>query len=366
MEEYILELNGVVDSYGYMRSNIKWRLSQNAGKPVRCKVNSLGGSVNDAITISKLFEEHGNVVVEFVGFCASAVTWMAFGAKRIEMHEDSLWLCHKSSVMVSLYDTMNAEDLEAAIKKLQINKQQAEAVDLIIAKKYFDRCGAKEKTIKNVLDLMSGETWLTAEDCMAWGFVDVVIPGINKVSNEYRCELIENCAAMNIPVPRFPGHSLFAQEDSLAERVFGKIKRFLNPSDKTDSENIINPNTITTMNEQFTSLNALLGVAGFEETSGNIALSAEQMKTINDALNRAAGLKPVIEEAKASLDEISPAVKSITGLKNKILAVCALVNRIPSGVPSTRQPVTDGNAQDFTDSKVDPVNSYFDNEEEIL
>ena len=95
MNEVVLEVNGMIDHYGWQRTNIRYFLNKNKGNAVRLKVNSFGGSVNEAIAISKLLEDHGNVTVEFIGFCASAVTWMAFGAKTREMHEDSLWLCHK-------------------------------------------------------------------------------------------------------------------------------------------------------------------------------------------------------------------------------------------------------------------------------
>ena len=69
MNEVVLEVNGMIDHYGWQRTNIRYSLNKNKGNAVRLKVNSFGGSVNEAIAISKLLEDHGNVTVEFIGFC---------------------------------------------------------------------------------------------------------------------------------------------------------------------------------------------------------------------------------------------------------------------------------------------------------
>ena len=55
---------------------------------------------------------------------------------------------------------------------------------------------------------MKEERWIPADECLSWGFVDHVIPGINKVSNDFRSLMIENCAALNLPVPIFPEYEL--------------------------------------------------------------------------------------------------------------------------------------------------------------
>ena len=175
MKEYIIDLFGDITNWGYSRNYIKYYLDQAGKNPVRLRVTSFGGNVNEAIAISKLLEEHGDVTVEFIGFNASAVTWMAFGAKRIVAYEDTLWLAHKSSVAVSFYGAFNADSIEEKIKELQNKKQMAEALDLIIAKKYADYTG---KTIEEIFGLMGESKWLTAQEAKDWGFVNEVLPGM--------------------------------------------------------------------------------------------------------------------------------------------------------------------------------------------
>lgn len=361
MEETVLEINGMIDHYGWQRSNIRYFLNRNKGKKVRCKINSWGGSVNEAIAVSKMFEEHGNVVVEFIGFCASAVTWMAFGAQSREMHEDSLWLCHKSSVPVEVYGMMNADELEAAITKLQNEKKSSDAIDLIIAKKYTDMCAPKGKSIKDVFDLMKQERWLPASDVLEWGFIDSIIPGINKVNNEYRNLMVENCAALNFPVPVFPVPE--EKGEDLADRIINGIKSLFQRDNKTENpNNNTNPKTETQMNKQFIAVNTLLAIEGLAENDGKVELTIDQMQKICDALTAAEADKKTVEDAEKALDGMSDNIKSITGLSNKVNAVKAVVNLIPTGAPAGTQLPPKSQSVDYSESKKDPVNDYFNEE----
>ena len=363
MNEVILEVNGMIDHYGWQRTNIKYFLNKNKGNAVRCKINSLGGSVNEAIAISKLFEAHGNVTVEFVGFCASAVTWMAFGAKSREMHEDSLWLCHKCSIPVNLYGNMNTEQLDAAIKDLENKKKNEEAINLIIAKKYADLCSGKGKNLKDVFDLLKQERWLPAEDVLAWGFIDRIIPGINKVTDEYRNLMIENCAALEFPMPVFDSGTLGKQvaEDDWASKLLNAIKTlFVKNMEDNNLKN--NPKIELIMNKTFVAVNILLGVDGFNEKEGKIELTVEQVKTICNELDKLAANKKTVEDAEKILDSMSENIKVISGLSNKINAVKAVMDMLPSGTPAGTQ-IPPKAAVDFSEDKKDPVNDYWDNED---
>lgn len=364
MNEVILEVNGIIDHYGWQRTNIRYILNKNKGNAVRCKVNSWGGSVNEAIAISKLFEEHGNVTVEFIGFCASAVTWMAFGAKTREMHEDSLWLCHKSSIRVDIYRTMNADQLSETIKKLENEKKNQEAVDLIIAKKYVDMCADKNKTLSDVFDLMKQERWLNASEVLEWGFIDNIIPGINKVSDDSRNLIFENCAALNFPLPALPEPKVDDQDNStLVERIVDSVKAIFKPMEKpedvSEEQESINPiNNPTVMNKNFVMVNALLGVEGLAENNGTVELTIEQLQTICNALKEADNNKQSVTKATEALDAISPNIKSITGLENKIQAVAVVINMVPKGIPAGNDLPKDDPQDIFAETAKDPVNSY--------
>lgn len=348
MKECIIDLFGDITNWGYSRNYIKYYLDQAGKNPVRLRVTSFGGNVNEAIAISKLLEEHGDVTVEFIGFNASAVTWMAFGAKRIVAYEDTLWLAHKSSVAVSFYGAFNADSIEEKIKELQNKKQMAEALDLIIAKKYADYTG---KTIEEIFGLMGESKWLTAQEAKDWGFVNEVLPGKMNKNSSAATNLFE---AMGLPpVPEVKTDN--TKEDTLVNRIVDGIKGIFKNED-TNHDKIIN----TVMNKEFLSVNKVLNIEGFEVADNKVTLTVEQMKIINTALTNAG---QEIDQADnkyngllAKIDGLSDVVKNAADEDAKIEAIRDIVNKIPASV------VNDNNGgngnRTFNDVAVDPINRF--------
>lgn len=348
MKEYIIDLFGDITNWGYSRNYIKYYLDQAGKNPVRLRVTSFGGNVNEAIAISKLLEEHGDVTVEFIGFNASAVTWMAFGAKRIVAYEDTLWLAHKSSVAVSFYGAFNADSIEEKIKELQNKKQMAEALDLIIAKKYADYTG---KTIEEIFGLMGESKWLTAQEAKDWGFVNEVLPGKMNKNSSAATNLFE---AMGLPpIPEVKTDN--TKEDTLVNRIVDGIKGIFKNED-TNHDKIIN----TVMNKEFLSVNKVLNIEGFEVADNKVTLTVEQMKIINTALTNAG---QEIDQADnkyngllAKIDGLSDVVKNAADEDAKIEAIRDIVNKIPASV------VNDNNGgngnRTFNDVAVDPINRF--------
>ena len=364
MNEVILEVNGMIDHYGWQRSNIRYFLDRNKGKAVRCKINSPGGSVDQALAISKLFEDHGNVTVEFIGFCASAATFMAFGAKAREMNEDSLWLCHKCTVPVSVYGNLNEEQLDATIKELERIKKNEEVINLVIAKKYLSKCSAKGKTLQDVFNLLKQEKWMDAETVMEWGFIDKIIQGASTMTEDYRNMMVENCVHMNLPSPfedktnpvvdKSTEQKDMTEGNDLVNRFVNAVKAIFTPIEKVEDNN---PNIQTIMNKTFVMVNALLGVEGLTENNGKVELTIDQLQKICNALKDADDNKQSVTKATEALDAISPNIKSISGLENKVQAVAVVINMVPKGVPAGPQLPTDDKV-DFSETAKDPVNEF--------
>lgn len=349
MNEVIITLFGSISQYWYDKNYMKYFLDKAKGKPVRLKVTSYGGDVAEAVAISNLIAEHGDVTVEFIGFNASAATWMAFGAKRIEMHADGMWLAHKCSVSVDIYGALNADQLDDKIKELQSSKQSAEAIDLMIAKKYADRSG---KSVKDVLSLMKESKWIAADEVKEWGFVDEIIPGINKrakVTDE-----LSNCfSAMGLPIPVVEDKQ--QAEPTMVEQILAGIKNLFKQEEK---KNINQP--LTNMRKEFLSVNQILNVEGLNESDGKITLTVDQVKAINDAIKAAKEgqtnaentLKGVIDD----LDSLSDQVKSAADNKAKVQAIRDILDKIPGTKTSTNKESDEKNK--FADIATDPINEY--------
>lgn len=331
---YKQRISGSVDGYGWFRWNVQTALSNHKDEEVHLIIMSPGGVVNEAIAISDLLAEHGNVTIEFSGLAASAATWLAFGAKRVIMHEDTLWLCHKSSAPVTEWSQMTADELQSYIDKLQGQKKSLEVIDAIIAKKYLDRASSKGKTLQQIVELMKEERYLPAADCLAWGFVDEVLP--TKSSNDEGSVTVNNefLGAIHLPlldesaktVEETGGEPV--NETSIAERIIQKLASFFKnngqsaPDSETNTQNNNKPQKI--MNKDYVSVNALLQVEGVEVTDGKVTLTVDQIAAIENALKAS-------NEAEKALDEVSPKVKTITGLQNKVAAVTLMLDNAPVG-----------------------------------
>ena len=339
MNETVITLFGSIDRYWYNKNYLKYFLDKAKGQPVRLKVSSPGGDVAEAVAMSSLMSEHGNVTVEFISFNASAATILAFGAKSIEMHEDGMWLAHKCSLGIDIWGHLNADQIEDVIKELQNKKKSAEAIDLMIAQKYINRSG---KTLKEIITLMEEERWMPATEAKEWGFIDKVIPGTHKkpqVTNE-----ITDCfTALGLPLPVIASEEKPESGDkNLVSQIINGIKGVLSTGNKTD---ISNSNTVISMRKEFTFVNQILNCEGVEEKDGKILLTVESLKAINDAIKTANDAKTKAEHdfetantAKETaenslaavvndLDSLSDSVKNATDNKAKVQVIRNIVGK---------------------------------------
>ncbi len=359
---YRQRISGSIDGYGWFRWNVQNALSSHKSEEVHLIIMSPGGVVNEAIAISDLLAEHGNVTIEFSGLAASAATWLAFGAKRVIMHEDTLWLCHKSSAPVNEWSRMTADELQSYIDKLLGQKKSLEVVDAIVAKKYLDRASSKGKTLQQVVELMKEERYLPAADCLEWGFVDEVLPTKSEVEGTPVSNELLN--AIHLPLmadeqqqqqQQQAGSAAAAaapsEDSSLVDRIVNGVKSLFTANHHVEepatdeTQNTNQPQT--NMKKDYVSLNALLQIEGVEVTDGKVTLTADQIAAIENALKAS-------KEAENALDEVSPKVKAMTGLQNKVAAVTLLLDNAPvTPVQVNRTPSK--NSNEVTVEGGDPI-----------
>ena len=376
MNETVITLFGSIDQYWYNKNYLKYFLDKAKGQPVRLKVSSPGGDVAEAVAMSSLMAEHGNVTVEFISFNASAATILAFGAKSIEMHEDGMWLAHKCSLGIDIWGHLNADQIEGAIKELQNKKKSAEAIDLMIAQKYINRSG---KSLKEIITLMEEERWMPATEAKEWGFIDKIIPGAHKkpqVTNE-----ITDCfTALGLPLPVVASEEKPEPEScdkSLVSQIIDGIKGLFPTGNRTD---ISNSNTVISMRKEFTFINQVLNCEGVEEKDGKMQLTVENLQAINDAIKAANDAKTKAENdltaantaretAEGSLtavindlDSLSDSVKNAADNKAKVQVIRDIVTRIPGTGTVSHQEANEDNR--LADIATDPINS-FENESHL-
>ena len=385
-----IKLNREIDSWGYARYLLEYDLSQiPAEEPVILEVDSLGGDVMEAISISNMLQERGNITAHIVGFCASAATWLCYACDKVIINDDCAFLIHKCSTYVDAWGMMNADEIEQLIDKLKSEKKSNEAIDLIIANKYVKHAAGKTD-MKGILKLMKEERWILPTEALSLGLVDEVSTDhfLSKTNMAARLHVMNKMTNLP-PLPDFltqsvsqeaaaPAHPFSADSGSAAapaqpfsvgsgsaaaptqqptangqqpttptqqpERSFlqqlkaalteffgGSVARLapITPSsDRFRADGPLTPQTSTTntiMNQEFTFINSLLGCEHLEETDGRISLSVDDLKKINDRL---AEMETLTTERDAARQDLTDATTAIDGISDEFAALPTIAEKV--------------------------------------
>jgi ATP-dependent protease ClpP protease subunit len=159
---------------GVTAKSILQKLSA-AGKlnTIRMRINSLGGNVFDGLAIYNLIRDRADkgtaVEVDVDGIAASAASIVAAGGTTIRLAANAFMMIHNSWNITA----GNAEELEKHAEVLR-------KIDVSMARTYAE-CSArrgKNVTEARFAELMSAETWLTAEQAVELGLADAVAPAM--------------------------------------------------------------------------------------------------------------------------------------------------------------------------------------------
>lgn len=297
-KNYHLHLKGTVGYWDFSADYVDYVLDKHKDERVNVLIDSLGGSVATALSISSAFKRHGNVHVHYVGMNASAATIASLGAARVTIDTNAMYLVHKCSQMVFKWDLLNADQLQQLIEECEQAKKDLDKIDLNIAGGYAARC-KKEK--EDLLELMRVGGWLNAEEALAWGFVDEITDFDEDEEPKVTEEVVDFMAAHGIPVPDLP---LNEEKQSLLHQ----IKEFLRKVYPNES-NKQTTNTATAMKKNFTMLASMLMLQTLEcEEGGTCQLSDEQLGTIEAQVKLLTQAK---ESAQQQADEREQTIKDL-------------------------------------------------------
>ncbi|MDR3142972.1 MAG: Clp protease ClpP [Tannerellaceae bacterium] len=365
MAKNLITVNGSIDRYSYSSAYFMYMLKNCDSGPVRVKVNSYGGDVNEALNICNQIAEHGDITVEYISFNASAATLFGLYAKESIINSDSLFLIHKATVWVSNWGTMNDDQIEDAIKEMQKQKKTAEATTLTLAKCFADKSG---KPVAEILTMMKEAKWLTAEEAVNAGFVDKVTESKCKKKPAVSNDLAAIFSANGIPLPFAETENEEPEENAIMSalsELTGTLKNIFPKNHKTDF-----------MNKDFQFLNKTVGVDGFEVKNETVAVSLAQLTALNDALKKAeeektanaTALTSACSERDAAKNDLESVITGLNGLDNtvkdaqdnaaKIAAVKALIESRP-GVPANNGEGKDNHPGSGDEFVYDDVNNFF-------
>lgn len=136
-------------------------------------INSPGGDVFEGLAIHaqlKRFASSGReVVVHVDGLAASAASFVAMAGTRVLTAENAMWMVHRASAAV--FAAGNAGDMHQHADDARELAALLEKIDLEIAELYAARSSIDTDTW---LELMSAETWFTADEAFQHGLTDEV------------------------------------------------------------------------------------------------------------------------------------------------------------------------------------------------
>jgi ATP-dependent Clp protease protease subunit len=340
MSAKIIVIDGYIGPFGYSKQFIRNELSGQSKNPVTIKISSLGGSVDDALNIYDQFVEHGNVTAELSAFVASSATLVSLGAKTVRMNENSFYLIHKAMNWVDEWGTMNEDEIESLIAKLEAQKQQLAKITLQLAKMYVKKTG---KPLDEIINLMKQETWLTAEEAKTWGFVDEVFAPDIVVNYLNNLQMVAMITSNGFPEPPRKMHqnktTTPVDEDSFFERIWNRL---LNKQKEVTPKN-----KKIEMKKQFSHLNTSLGIEALEGTDEGIFLNEGQLRLIEERLE---ANQQIISERDSAIMErdtatanlaaafdpfnaIDPTIATAVTPDAKVAAIRALLAARPAAAP---------------------------------
>jgi ATP-dependent protease ClpP protease subunit len=155
------------------KDTVKKALNEAGGQDVLINISSSGGSIIEGMAISEMIALYsGKTTTRGIGIVASAATIILMAGKKKEMTKNSFFMMHNSWGGVE----GNVFELEKTIELLRMFDEQMAAIYTAqLESKGKLIGGSKEKTLEEVKKMMSAETWLTAEEALEMGFIDMIV-----------------------------------------------------------------------------------------------------------------------------------------------------------------------------------------------
>ena len=167
-----------IGTFGVSAQSFVEEIKEYEGKELAIHINSLGGEVFDGMAIYSIIQRRkAKTTVYIEGIAASIASVIALAADEVIMSENSLLMIHNA------WGGTQGDASEM--------RKQADVLDKItneIAEIYVKKT---KRPYNEIIEMMAEETWLTAEEAVALGFVDSISEPI-KVAAKYDVSKFKN------------------------------------------------------------------------------------------------------------------------------------------------------------------------------
>lgn len=164
MNELQVEILETIGGWGFSFRSLYNQAKEFKGDKIRIPLNSWGGDAFQALLIHNYLKGHpAKVEIHIPAYAASAGTMIATAGDHVTIAENGYYMIHNPSG----YTEGESSDMERSADLL--NKLTADMVDM-----YHEKTKLPKETIAQ---MMAKETWLTAKEALALGFVDELTKG---------------------------------------------------------------------------------------------------------------------------------------------------------------------------------------------
>jgi ATP-dependent protease ClpP protease subunit len=141
------------------------------------RIHSPGGEVFDGNAMANALKRHpGGVTVQIEGIAASMATVIAMVGSPIKMSANGFFMVHNPSGL-SIGDANEMRELAGLLDKIQVG----------IVNAYVAKSG---QTSEQVQAWMDAETWFTAEEALAAGFIDEITDAVSMAASANRFDRV--------------------------------------------------------------------------------------------------------------------------------------------------------------------------------
>jgi len=159
-----VDINDLIGMGGFYAQNLRDALAKHSDvKAINVSICSQGGNIVEGLAIYNMLRAHkAPVTVDITGIAASMASVIAMAGDTIRMAKNSFMMIHNPAGGVD----GESDDL----------RKQADVLDKMrdmLAGIYVERTG---QALDDVLEAMSKETWMTADEALALGYCTEVTP----------------------------------------------------------------------------------------------------------------------------------------------------------------------------------------------
>ena len=313
-----LEINDEIGFWGISQQSVKAQIDSNPNADINLNISSLGGDVNHAFAIYNMLKSHkGMVTANIYGDAASAATLIALGADKVNMASNVFFMIHNVWTM-AVGDSGELRKTADLMDK--INDQIVDA--------YKKKTGLRRSEIKQLMD---NETWFTADEAKAKGFIDKINEPNNilnrveaTIKNSLKPELA-NELLNKININQKPNQMAEINEQSIVDKVVDAIKNLGKKEEVAKTEinvdEVVNNAVSTALEATTKQIEALQ--AKLAEKDAEINNKAKESEKIAEELAKvqASATKVESKEDTADVEEKEDALaytKSIINLVKQV------------------------------------------------